>query len=629
MRIYEIFYVLIVFLVFNTQAAKFVRNTRLKTCLHHELSSSSCSPVSAVPCPTEKFSEISNNTIWNIIPVDTSLVQNSKGTTKIFIKSSDGVLCLSSASSSGIKVCPCDQTISQQWIFSGGNLMSGANNGQCLYIEGNDLGLASCNSGISTMSWDSYYLFPDMVVIHSSPSFAGNYTKLNIGTFTSSNLPRSIFSSPFSVEIPPGFELIINQNKNNSITYDGDMPQINAIGDLTSIITIKLKSGIVVYEEQLYFGASQFYDVGDSNSSVPTVGSVMVPKGFRGVVWSSSNFSGSNLGLFEPVPDFSGGSISITVGSLDPRVKMNAHPVAFAQPRVLAHANLVLQVKNVMNVYLASGVQIVKLVPVGIPLKKLVMMDSLVLGDVNALLDLLASIAVAIAATEPVLVIKINVPVILAGVKTPMANAQYAKKECEDNTGKCSRCFNGLHFSTDNPTLCVLNSASCPDGQFSDGTTCQQCDVACQTCYGVGPNNCLRCKLPEYYFEGNCVPLKSSNDGRCFTGSSSNDTFFADNTRGLCEACPSTCLDCFIPQFDSNTPPSKMQCNKCMPNFFLDNGRCISSCPPGKYVSQADNFTCIACDSSCTTCNGPSADHCLSCTNPNFFAFNGKCSSTP
>ncbi|CAG8758554.1 25452_t:CDS:2, partial [Racocetra persica] len=88
--------------------------------------------------------------------------------------------------------------------------------------------------------------------------------------------------------------------------------------------------------------------------------------------------------------------------------------------------------------------------------------------------------------------------------------------------------------------------------------------------------------------------------------------------------CPSACLDCSL----ANGPNGKVQCNSCLPGFVLDNGNCVKTCSPGKVVNPKDNLNCIACDSSCSTCSGPSASECLTCSNTNQFALNGVCSST-
>ncbi|CAG8776980.1 7236_t:CDS:2, partial [Dentiscutata heterogama] len=94
--------------------------------------------------------------------------------------------------------------------------------------------------------------------------------------------------------------------------------------------------------------------------------------------------------------------------------------------------------------------------------------------------------------------------------------------------------------------------------------------------------------------------------------------------------CPSACLDCSLKNPADLTNPSGnggVQCSSCLPGFVLDNGNCVKTCPPGKVVNPNDNLNCIACNSACATCSGPSASECLSCSASNQFALNGICSS--
>ncbi|CAG8753339.1 11451_t:CDS:2, partial [Acaulospora morrowiae] len=93
--------------------------------------------------------------------------------------------------------------------------------------------------------------------------------------------------------------------------------------------------------------------------------------------------------------------------------------------------------------------------------------------------------------------------------------------------------------------------------------------------------------------------------------------------------CPSTCTSCSIPNFSTNSTRDEVQCSTCTTGHVLDNGRCVKACSAGKFVSPTDQFTCIACDTTCATCNGPSASQCLSCSNPTQFSLNGVCSANP
>jgi len=88
-------------------------------------------------------------------------------------------------------------------------------------------------------------------------------------------------------------------------------------------------------------------------------------------------------------------------------------------------------------------------------------------------------------------------------------------------------------------------------------------------------------------------------------------------------ACGAKCTSCEIPNFNVASTVNQLQCTGCLPGFVLSQGKCIESCPSGTFISPKDNLTCIACDSSCSTCAG-APDFCLTCGNSQL-ASNGKC----
>jgi hypothetical protein len=85
---------------------------------------------------------------------------------------------------------------------------------------------------------------------------------------------------------------------------------MSPISSLTSIVSVKLKPGMIIYEYPAYFSASEFIKVGDQNASSSIIGSVLIPEGLRGIIWSNSNFTGDNLGLFESIANFTGVSVA-------------------------------------------------------------------------------------------------------------------------------------------------------------------------------------------------------------------------------------------------------------------------------------------------------------------------------
>lgn len=85
---------------------------------------------------------------------------------------------------------------------------------------------------------------------------------------------------------------------------------MSPINSLISIISVRLKPGMIIYEHPAYFSASKFMKVGFQNSSSSIIGSVLIPEGLRGVIWSNPNFTGDNLGLFESIANFTGVSVA-------------------------------------------------------------------------------------------------------------------------------------------------------------------------------------------------------------------------------------------------------------------------------------------------------------------------------
>jgi hypothetical protein len=155
-----------------------------------------------------------------------------------------------------------------------------------------------------------FNFFLDTINLYLKPNFADKAIQLFVNTvYNSMTLPMEIFSSSFSLEIPPGFEFVIDKGNNNVETFDNDNAQMSPINSLTSTIFVKVKPGLIIYEQPAYFSSSEFVDKDISSNSFP-IGSVIVPEGFRGIIWSNSNFTGNNLGLFEPIANFTG--ISVT-----------------------------------------------------------------------------------------------------------------------------------------------------------------------------------------------------------------------------------------------------------------------------------------------------------------------------
>ncbi|KZT59716.1 growth factor receptor domain-containing protein [Calocera cornea HHB12733] len=202
---------------------------------------------------------------------------------------------------------------------------------------------------------------------------------------------------------------------------------------------------------------------------------------------------------------------------------------------------------------------------------------------------------------------------------------------CASGTGICSSCLPGFSISPSDNTVCVPNTqlaaaTTCTDGQYWSGSGCAPCSPVCETCNGPLSTDCVVCGVGKFSLNGTCVSIAS--DGTCNPSSSSDPaTLVANNGKSECDTCPPKCTKCGIPGFNVASPFSSVQCSTCLPGYVLSQGQCISQCPAGTFVSPTDNFTCTACDSTCSTCAGAST-FCLQCSQASQFALNGACTST-
>ncbi|KAH7890062.1 growth factor receptor domain-containing protein [Phlebopus sp. FC_14] len=199
---------------------------------------------------------------------------------------------------------------------------------------------------------------------------------------------------------------------------------------------------------------------------------------------------------------------------------------------------------------------------------------------------------------------------------------QLGCSECADGTGDCITCKSGFTQDANDRTKCdasqqtTSGGTACPDGSFSNGSSCQTCSPECQTCTGSTSNNCVICASGSYAFNGSCV---QTNSGGVCQGSN----LIANNNKHECDTCGSKCTSCQISNFNVASTIDQAQCTGCLPGYVLSQGKCVESCPSGTFLSPTDNLTCTACSSSCSSCAG-SANFCLTCNN-GLLASNGQC----
>ncbi|KAI6037038.1 growth factor receptor domain-containing protein [Pisolithus microcarpus] len=202
---------------------------------------------------------------------------------------------------------------------------------------------------------------------------------------------------------------------------------------------------------------------------------------------------------------------------------------------------------------------------------------------------------------------------------------QLGCSQCTDGSGDCITCKSGYTQDANDRTMCNAASqttsggTTCPNGSYSNGTSCEPCATECQTCTGSTSNDCIICASGTYSLNGSCV---QTNSGGVCQGSS----LIANNNKHECDTCGPKCTSCQIPNFNVASTTNQAQCTGCLPGYVLYQGQCIGSCPSGTFLSPTDNLTCTACDSTCSTCAG-SASYCLTCAN-NKLASNGQCVSS-
>ncbi|GBB91359.1 hypothetical protein RclHR1_01860013 [Rhizophagus clarus] len=645
--VYAFFFVILSNLTYYVQSARFIRNAQTLACLDFTLptSPSSCTPVTLNPCPIDRFSNFSDSLKWNLLPLNISSPLNNS---IIMIESNNNQLCLST-SSNNVEACPCDNDPAQKWILSDDKILS-ANSKECLGLVGDVVNVGTCQTNGGPTSWKYYHVAPNAVNLYLSPRFAGNPQQLFVNDYNSQFLPTEIFSSPFSLEIPPGFEFIINSGNNNVQTFDSDVSQMSPISSLTSIISVKLKPGIVIYEYPAYFSASEFMEVGSQISSNSIIGSVLIPENLRGVIWSNSNFTGDNLGLFESIANFTGTSVATkqdVAASLDISAT-NCKNECGSGGFCLDDGNC--KCKNGF-----TGVRCDQCSP----------------GFFGPTCQQCQCTTV---------LNKNKCDETMTGTGGCSCNDGFTGENCDTcapgffkigNECKEINCGNGTYNAQGN---CICNGGfdlinntciECKSGYFQSGTECKPCTPGCLNCSvdkcntcqqglqvdGNGkcslqsdqtiqnPNQfitctvqncetcsgeiCLQCSPPSFLLEGSCVP-PAANTGKC--SSSTNQSFIADNSQNICQPCPSTCLDCIIPNFNTSSTIDNLQCTQCIPGYFLNGGECVKDCPTGKFANFTDN-SCQACEPSCSNCKGPQNNECISCSNKDFFNSNGVCSS--
>jgi len=198
------------------------------------------------------------------------------------------------------------------------------------------------------------------------------------------------------------------------------------------------------------------------------------------------------------------------------------------------------------------------------------------------------------------------------------AVCQPCSANCNTCTGpgaSCAVCGNSMYLYQG---ACV---ATCPDGTYSvgagaTGRVCAPCHPVCKHCTGPASNQCdnslgLGCYFGYTYLGGafhTCNPA-------CPAG------FYDDPVMGCITSCDATCATC--------TGPASNQCVTCQAATpFFTSGTCSAGCSAGYYSdsSYSSPSLCRACEFNCNACTG-AGNTCTQCAS-GFYLNNGRCFSS-
>ncbi|KCV68135.1 TKL protein kinase [Fonticula alba] len=170
-----------------------------------------------------------------------------------------------------------------------------------------------------------------------------------------------------------------------------------------------------------------------------------------------------------------------------------------------------------------------------------------------------------------------------------------------DTGGTCVACAEGCHACTDARCLACAAGllltdggacvAACPAGFFSNGESCQPCDVSCRTCAGGAADQCTDCGAGLELVEA------APGVGTCVSGCPEGQY----PAGGACLPCDAACATC-------NGPTDK-DCWRCT-GAILQDTECVQACAAGHFAA---GDRCLACHASCEACTGSRSTDCTAC----------------
>ena len=153
---------------------------------------------------------------------------------------------------------------------------------------------------------------------------------------------------------------------------------------------------------------------------------------------------------------------------------------------------------------------------------------------------------------------------------------------------------------------------SCPDGTWANSKReCVSCDTSCKTCDGPGSLSCRSC-LPHKCTASVCPPhYKPLKEVSSCRSRCSSGRYQEGN---VCLACDSACRECKGPtasQCIDPTPQTPFTSTDCGDGASRKHGLCELVCEPFTFLDMVGG--CSRCDLTCARCTGPSPTQCLKC----------------
>ncbi|KAL6096710.1 pcsk5 [Pungitius sinensis] len=133
---------------------------------------------------------------------------------------------------------------------------------------------------------------------------------------------------------------------------------------------------------------------------------------------------------------------------------------------------------------------------------------------------------------------------------------------------------------------------------YPAGQVCRSCAAGCASC-GKNATHCLSCEEPLLLHKHQCVE-------ECPRAHTLLD--------GECQRCPSACREC----------GPLGQCTGCEEFHFLHEGLCVPDCPE-RFFGDEQRRGCLRCHPECALCDGPAANDCDACVDPEAALHDGEC----